>query len=140
VTHGDVLSSANVSRNAASSSPASLRGAAIQEMGPSRVPTSEDPATVAAGRASGKPMERAMAGKADFSPEEWQQVLGGVFLAGFAVSAAEPSGLWGMLKETVASGRAILEAKATAGDRRQLSPILKPQRVAPMPKSSSRDD
>jgi hypothetical protein len=85
-------------------------------------------------------MERAMAGKADFSPEEWQQVLGGVFLAGFAVSAAEPSGLWGMLKETVASGRAILEAKATAGDRRQLSPILKPQRVAPMPKSSSRDD
>jgi hypothetical protein len=70
-----------------------------------------------------------MAGKADFSPEEWQQVLGGVFLAGFAVSAAEPSGLWGML-----------EAKATAGDRRQSSPILKPQRVAPMPKSSSRDD
>jgi len=65
-----------------------------------------------------------MAGKADFSPEEWQQVLGGVFLAGFAVSAAEPSGLWGMLQETFASGRAVLEARATAGDNALMKAIV----------------
>jgi hypothetical protein len=65
-----------------------------------------------------------MAGKADFSPEEWQQVLGGVFLAGFAVSAAEPSGLWGLLKETFASGRAVLEARATAGDNALMKAIV----------------
>jgi len=65
-----------------------------------------------------------MAGKADFSPEEWQQVLGGMFLAGFAVSAAEPSGLWGMLKETFASGRAVLEARATAGDNALMKAIV----------------
>jgi hypothetical protein len=65
-----------------------------------------------------------MAGKTDFSPEEWQQVLSGVFLAGFAVSAAEPSGLWGMLKEAFASGRAVLEAKATAGDNALMKAII----------------
>ena len=55
-----------------------------------------------------------MAGKADFTPEEWQQVLGGTFMAGFAVTATDPSGLWGLLKETFASGRALMEAKSSA--------------------------
>jgi hypothetical protein len=55
-----------------------------------------------------------MASKAAFTPEEWNQVLGGVFMAGFAVTAADPSGLWGMLKETFASGRALMEAKNNA--------------------------
>ena len=55
-----------------------------------------------------------MASKANFTPEEWQQVLGGVFMAGFAVTAADPSGLWGLLKETFASGRALMEAKSSA--------------------------
>ena len=35
-----------------------------------------------------------MATKADFSQDEWQQVVAGMFLAGVAVSAADPSGLW----------------------------------------------
>jgi hypothetical protein len=56
-----------------------------------------------------------MASKAAFTPEEWNQVLGGVFMAGFAVTAADPSGLWGLLKETFASGRALMEAKSDAG-------------------------
>ena len=55
-----------------------------------------------------------MASKAAFTPEEWNQVLGGVFMAGFAVTAADPSGLWGLLKETFASGRALMEAKSNA--------------------------
>jgi hypothetical protein len=56
-----------------------------------------------------------MASKAAFTPEEWNQVLGGVFMTGFAVTAADPSGLWGLLKETFASGRALMEAKSDAG-------------------------
>ena len=55
-----------------------------------------------------------MASKAAFTTEEWNQVLGGVFMAGFAVTAADPSGLWGLLKETFASGRALMEAKNDA--------------------------
>ena len=55
-----------------------------------------------------------MASKAAFTTEEWNQVLGGVFMAGFAVTAADPSGLWGLLKETFASGRALMEAKNSA--------------------------
>jgi hypothetical protein len=35
-------------------------------------------------------------------------------MAGFAVTAADPSGLWGMLKESFASGRSLLEAKNSA--------------------------
>jgi hypothetical protein len=56
-----------------------------------------------------------MVSKASFTPEEWDQVLGGVMMAGFAVSAADPSGLWGLLKETFASGRGLMEAKSSAG-------------------------
>jgi hypothetical protein len=55
-----------------------------------------------------------MVSKAAFTAEEWNQVLGGVFMAGFAVTAADPSGLWGLLKETFASGRALMEAKGNA--------------------------
>lgn len=56
-----------------------------------------------------------MANKAAFTTDEWKQVLGGVFMAGFAVTAADPGGLWGLLKETFASGRALMEAKSDAG-------------------------
>jgi hypothetical protein len=53
-----------------------------------------------------------MASKADFTTAEWQKLLESVFMAGMAVSAAEPSGLWGMLKEGMASARAMAEAKS----------------------------
>jgi hypothetical protein len=65
-----------------------------------------------------------MANKTDFSPDEWQQVVAGMFLAGVAVSAADPSGLWGMLKESFASGRTLLEAKSTAGDNALVKAIV----------------
>ena len=38
-----------------------------------------------------------MANKASFSTDEWTKILQGVMMAGIAVSAAEPSGLWGTL-------------------------------------------
>ena len=47
-----------------------------------------------------------------------------MFLAGIAVSAADPSGLWGMLKESFASGRTLLEAKSTVGDNTLVKAII----------------
>ncbi len=55
-----------------------------------------------------------MATKANFSREEWTKILQSVPMASMAVTAADPSGLWGMLKESIASGRALLEAKTDA--------------------------
>jgi hypothetical protein len=40
-----------------------------------------------------------MANKLKFLPEEWATLLESTTVAGIAVSAAEPSGLWGTLKE-----------------------------------------
>src|SRR5262245_27534160 len=55
-----------------------------------------------------------MADKASFSAEEWARVLQSVMVAGIAVTAAEPSGLWGTLKESMAAGHALIEAKSDA--------------------------
>jgi len=56
-----------------------------------------------------------MAGKGDFTPEEWKSILGSPMLAGMAVTLGDPSGLWGTMKEGIASGRALLEAKNAPG-------------------------
>jgi len=56
-----------------------------------------------------------MATKNDFTAEEWNTVLGSPMLAGMAVTLGDPSGLWGMMKEGMASGRALLEAKNAPG-------------------------
>jgi hypothetical protein len=53
-----------------------------------------------------------MANKTTFTPDEWQQILGSVMLSGMAVTAADPSGLIGMLKESMATGRSLLAAKS----------------------------
>jgi len=65
-----------------------------------------------------------MVTKTDFTTAEWQQVVAGMFLAGVAVSAADPSGLWGMLKESFASGRTLLETKSTAADNALVKAIV----------------
>ena len=56
-----------------------------------------------------------MTTKADFTADEWKLILGSPMLAGMAVTLAEPSGLWGLLQEGMASGRALLEAKQDPG-------------------------
>jgi len=53
-----------------------------------------------------------MASKIAFTPEEWNRILESVMLSGMAVTAADPSGLFGVLKESMATGRTLLEAKA----------------------------
>jgi hypothetical protein len=56
-----------------------------------------------------------MANKASFTPDEWKQLLEAPMLASIAVTAAEPSGLWGMLKESFAAGGALARAKTDPG-------------------------
>ena len=55
-----------------------------------------------------------MANKASFTPEEWVLLLESPMMAGMAVSAAEPSGLFGMLKESFATGKLLVQAKSDA--------------------------
>jgi hypothetical protein len=44
-----------------------------------------------------------MTDKSNFTPDEWKTLLESVMMAGIAVTAADPSGLWGLLKESFAS-------------------------------------
>lgn len=53
-----------------------------------------------------------MAGKSAFSPAEWRKVVQSPLLAGFAVSAADPSGFVGLLQEAFAAARALSDAGA----------------------------
>ena len=53
-----------------------------------------------------------MATKTTFTAEEWNRILESVMLSGMAVTAADPSGLFGILKESMATGRTLLAAKA----------------------------
>lgn len=52
-----------------------------------------------------------MANKLNFMPEEWATLLESTMVAGIAVSAADPSGLWGTLKEFFANSSALDAAK-----------------------------
>jgi hypothetical protein len=52
-----------------------------------------------------------MALKEAFAPEEWARVVGAPMLAGIAVTAAEPGGLWGAVKESVAVAGAVREGR-----------------------------
>src|SRR5215468_4534015 len=53
-----------------------------------------------------------MANKTSFTPDEWRKVLESVILSGMAVTAADPSGLIGVLKESMATGRNLMAAKS----------------------------
>ena len=51
-----------------------------------------------------------MVDKASFTKEEWTLLLESPMIAGMAVTAADPSGLWGLLKESFAGGTALTRA------------------------------
>jgi hypothetical protein len=65
-----------------------------------------------------------MANEQSFTPEEWTKILESVMLAGMAVSAAEPSGLWGLLKEGVASSSALAAAKSDSGSSELIKAVV----------------
>jgi hypothetical protein len=55
-----------------------------------------------------------MVSKNDFSPVEWKKLVQAPLLAGFAVSAADPSSFVGTLQEAFASAKELSEAKTGA--------------------------
>jgi hypothetical protein len=62
-----------------------------------------------------------MFSKTSFSSDEWSRVAASPMVVCAAVSAADPGGLWGLLKEASAGGFALVEAKRDAN----ASPLLK---------------
>lgn len=62
-----------------------------------------------------------MADKPNFTSEEWKLLLESAMMAGIAVSAADSSGLWGLLKEGFASSSELVKAKMDPG----ANPLIK---------------
>jgi len=56
-----------------------------------------------------------MADKTSFTKEEWTLLLESPVVAGMAVTAADPSGLLGLLKESFAGGGALAQATTDSG-------------------------
>ncbi len=56
-----------------------------------------------------------MAEKASFTTEEWVTLLKAPAMAGLAVVAADPSGPFGTIKESFATGKALAEVKMQGG-------------------------
>jgi hypothetical protein len=52
-----------------------------------------------------------MSARDSFTDEEWTDVLQAPMLAGLAVTAAEPGGLWGAVKEGSAMARSLMSGK-----------------------------
>ena len=52
-----------------------------------------------------------MVDKSSFTPDEWKLLLESVMASSIAITAAEPSGLWGLLKESFAGGTELAQAK-----------------------------
>jgi hypothetical protein len=50
-----------------------------------------------------------MAGKADFTPEEWKTIVAVAPMVGLAVTCASPNGPWGVMKELLSMGMAMAE-------------------------------
>jgi len=57
-----------------------------------------------------------MAGKADFTADEWSLLCKSPMLAGMVVVAASPSGPFGVIKEMIAMGKLVAETKAKGGE------------------------
>jgi hypothetical protein len=55
-----------------------------------------------------------MADRSTFTPAEWSLLLESVMMAGIAVTAAEPSGLLGVLKEGMATSGTLMRAREDA--------------------------
>jgi len=55
-----------------------------------------------------------MADKTSFTKDEWTLLLKSPMIAGMAITAADPSGLWGLLKESFAGGAEIAKAATNA--------------------------
>ena len=57
-----------------------------------------------------------MADKTTFTPDEWRKLPESPIMAGHAATAADPSGLWGQLKEKLSGRWVLLEAKTSGAN------------------------
>ena len=76
-----------------------------------------------------------MAVRDAFTAEEWARVVAAPMLAGIAVTAAEPGGIWGAVKESVAVAGAVREGRgaerpAAARSSPRSRPPTRPPRAA----------
>jgi hypothetical protein len=65
-----------------------------------------------------------MTNKQNFNPDEWSKILQSTMLAGIAITAAEPSGLWGALKEAFASSSALATAKSNTSSSELIKAVV----------------
>jgi hypothetical protein len=65
-----------------------------------------------------------MASRESFTPEEWTKVLESTMLAGMAVTAAEPSGIWGSLKEALASSKVLAQSRLDANTNELVKAVI----------------
>jgi hypothetical protein len=65
-----------------------------------------------------------MADKQSLTSEEWTKLLESPMVAGMEVSAAEPSGLWGALKEAFASSSALVAAKTDPSSSKLIKALV----------------
>jgi len=56
-----------------------------------------------------------MAIKDNFEAAEWSRIVGAPMLAGIAVTAADPGGLWGAVRESTAAAGALRAARGSDG-------------------------
>ena len=65
-----------------------------------------------------------MATKQNFTPEEWTKVLESTMVAGIAVAEAEPSGLWGTLREYFANTGALDATRLDPGANELIKAVI----------------
>ena len=65
-----------------------------------------------------------MATKTSFTREEWNRILESVMLSGMAVTAADPSGLLGVLGRIHGNGRTLLAAKADPNSNELIKAVV----------------
>lgn len=79
-----------------------------------------------------------MADKSSFTPDQWKKIIQAPLLAGFAVSAGDPSGLIGTIQEGLASAKALAEAKADAGADALIKAVVE-ELLTPEGRTSARE-
>lgn len=79
-----------------------------------------------------------MANKSSFTADEWKKVLEAPLLAGFAVSAGDPSGFIGTLQEGLASAKALAAAKSDPGADELIKAVVE-DLMTPEGRTAARD-
>jgi len=65
-----------------------------------------------------------MTDKSNFTPDEWKLLLESLMMTSLAVTAAEPSGLWGLLEEGFAGSTELAKAKIDPGSNALIKAVV----------------